>query len=176
MIFKKTIIQDSLLISLEKKDDNRGFFSRLYCSKEFGLQNILFNIVQINNSLSEKKGTLRGMHYQKKPYEEGKIIRCIKGSLYDVIIDLRKNSNSYKKWFGVNLSSENRKMLYVPKGCAHGFLTQENDTEIIYLVDGYYEPNSELGIRYDDFNFNINWPMKINEISKKDLSWQQFKE
>lgn len=174
MIFFETPLKGAYVIELEKKGDERGFFARSFCKKEFeeiGLNN---EIVQINNSFSGYKGTLRGMHYQLEPKAEDKIVRCIRGALYDVIIDLREDSKTFKDWYGIELSAENRKMLYVPKGFAHGFITLEDNTESFYLVTEYYSADLERGIRYNDPQFKIVWPIVPTVISEKDKNHPDF--
>lgn len=174
MIFKETDLPGSYIIELDKKGDDRGFFARFFCKQEMAEQGLNNEVVQINNSLSQKKGTLRGFHYQLSPYAEDKIVRCINGSLYDVIIDLRKDSETFGKWFGEELSAENRKMMYVPKGFAHGLITLEPDTEIFYMVTQYYAPEYERGIRWNDPMFNVQWPIEPVEISDKDKNHRDF--
>jgi dTDP-4-dehydrorhamnose 3,5-epimerase len=174
MKFKETLLKGAYVIELESRGDERGFFARFFCKDEFANTGINNEILQINNSLSRDKGTLRGMHYQLAPKSEDKIVRCIKGSLYDVIIDLREDSDTFGKWFGVELSAENRKTLFVPKGFAHGFMTLENNTEAFYLVTEKYAPEKERGIRYNDSRFNIEWPIEPLVISDKDKEHPDF--
>jgi len=174
MIFTETILKNAYVIELEKREDHRGFFARTWDKKEFEERNLNSNLVQCNVSFSKKCGTLRGMHYQKKPFEESKVIRCVKGKIFDVIIDLRSSSSTFKKWFGVELTEENYKMLYVPEGFAHGFQTLEDNTEIIYQVSEFYTPNSELGIHWNDPAFNITWPIEEKIITEKDNAWKVF--
>jgi len=174
MKFIETPLKGAFVIELEKRGDERGFFARTFCKKEFEANGLNNEIVQINNSLSKDKGTLRGMHYQLSPKSEDKIVRCIKGSLYDVIIDLRPDSETFKKWFGTELSAENRNMLVVPKGFAHGFITLEENTETFYLVTEYYSPEHERGVRYNDTAFGIKWPMEPIVISEKDKNHPDF--
>ena len=174
MIFTETILKNAYVIELEKREDHRGFFARTWDKKEFEEHNLNSNLVQCNVSFSKKCGTLRGMHYQKKPFEESKVIRCVKGKIFDVIIDLRSSSSTFKKWFGVELTEENYKMLYVPEGFAHGFQTLEDNSEIIYQVSEFYTPNSELGIHWNDPAFNITWPIEEKTITEKDNSWKLF--
>ena len=174
MIFHETPLKGAFVIELKKLGDERGFFARAFCKNEFSVIGLNNEIVQINNSLSADKGTLRGMHYQLEPKAEDKIVRCIRGSLFDVIIDLRKNSTTYKQWFGVELTAENRKMLYVPKGFAHGFITLEDFTEAFYLVTEFYAPEYERGLRYNDPVFNIKWPIEPIIISEKDKNHLDF--
>jgi dTDP-4-dehydrorhamnose 3,5-epimerase len=174
MKFVETPLQGAYLIELEKRGDDRGFFARAFCKNEFETNHLINNIVQINNSLSKDKGTLRGMHYQLSPKSEDKIIRCIRGSLFDVIIDLRPASETFKQWFGTELNAENRNSLYVPKGFAHGFITLEENTESFYLVTEFYSPQYERGIRYNDPAFNIKWPIDPIVISEKDNNHPYF--
>ncbi len=174
MKFTETKLKGAFIIELEKLGDERGFFARAFCKNEFSKYKLNNEIVQINNSLTSEKGTLRGMHYQVNPKEEDKIVRCIKGSLYDVIIDLREVSLTFGMWFGVELSAENRSMLYVPKGFAHGFITLENDTEAFYLVTEYYSSEHERGIRWNDPKFDIKWPINPIHISEKDRNHPDF--
>jgi dTDP-4-dehydrorhamnose 3,5-epimerase len=174
MIFTETILKNAYVIELEKREDHRGFFARTWDEKEFEKHNLNSNLVQCNVSFSKKCGTLRGMHYQKKPFEESKVIRCTKGKIFDVIIDLRSSSSTFKKWFGVELTEENYKMLYVPEGFAHGFQSLEDNSEIIYQVSEFYTPNSELGIHWNDPAFNITWPIEEKIITEKDNSWKLF--
>lgn len=168
MKYLETPLKGSYLIDLDKKEDDRGFFARFFCTKEFEKQGLVHQFVQVNNSLSRYKGTLRGMHYQLSPKAEVKLVRCVKGSLYDVIIDLRPDSKTFKKWFGATLSEDNRQMMYVPHGFAHGFLTLEDNTEALYLVSEFYSPELERGLCYNDPTFNIVWPDVPQIISEKD--------
>jgi len=174
MKFVETALDGAFIIDLEKRSDDRGFFARFFCKIEFRNNNLNSDIVQINNSLSKSKATLRGMHYQLAPKAEDKIIRCVKGSLYDVILDLRADSATFGKWYGLELTAENRKMLYVPKGFAHGFITLEDYTEALYLVTEYYSPETERGIRWNDPKFSINWPITPLIISDKDQNFPDF--
>ena len=174
MKFIETPLEGAYLIELEKKGDDRGFFARAFCKNEFESHNLNNNIVQINNSLSRDKGTLRGLHYQLSPKSEDKIVRCIRGSLYDVIVDLRPTSETFKQWFGTELSAENRNSLFVPRGFAHGFITLEEDTEAFYLVTEFYSPVHERGIRYNDPAFNIKWQIAPIVISEKDNNHPYF--
>lgn len=168
MKFTKTPIESAYLIDLQKREDERGFFSRVFCQKEFEQLGLETKFVQVNNSLSVLPGTLRGLHYQKAPKEEVKIVRCIRGALFDVIVDIRENSPTYGKWFGEELTAENRRMMYVPKGFAHGFISLQPNTELVYFVSEYYSPEHERGIRWDDPNINIAWPREPSVISDKD--------
>jgi dTDP-4-dehydrorhamnose 3,5-epimerase len=174
MIFTPTALAGAYLIDLQKKGDERGFFARLFCENEFIQHGLVRHFCQINNSLSMEKGTLRGMHYQLPPSAETKIIRCVHGALYDVILDLRDGSSTFGQSFGTELSAENRRMLYVPKGFAHGFLTLVDDTETIYLVDEFYFPERERCIRYNDPKFALRWPAAPTVISDKDRNQRDF--
>ena len=174
MNFIKTEFKGVFIIQLEKKEDERGFFARVWDIKKFEEKNLNSKLVQSNISFTKKKGTIRGLHYQIHPYEETKIILCTKGSIFDVIIDLRSDSATYKKWVFHNLSSEDYKMLFIPEGFAHGFQALEDNTEIFYHVSQFYTPSAERGIRWDDPLFNINWPIKKKVISQKDNSYEDF--
>ncbi len=174
MIFKETPLKGAYLIELEKRGDGRGFFARFFCQKEFSEHNLEANFVQVNNSLSALKGTLRGMHYQLPPYQEVKLVRCIKGALFDVILDLRQDSPTFGKSFGHELTEENRTMMYVPKGFAHGFVTTTEDTEVLYMVSAFYAPEHERGIRFNDPAFSIDWPIEPTTVSEKDQSHPDF--
>ncbi|MGA8165516.1 MAG: dTDP-4-dehydrorhamnose 3,5-epimerase [Waddliaceae bacterium] len=169
-----TPLKGAVLIELEQKGDQRGFFSRLFCSRIFDNHGLEPKIVQVNDSFSEEKGTLRGLHYQLPPYEETKLVRCISGSIYDVILDLRQDSPTFGRSYGVELSAENRRMLYVPRGFAHGFLTLAPSTEMLYLVSEFYSPECERGIRWNDPYFSIEWPNAPVVISEKDQSRPDF--
>jgi dTDP-4-dehydrorhamnose 3,5-epimerase len=175
MIFTETKISGAFIIEPEKLEDNRGYFLRSFCKKEFEAHGLQSNFVQFNISLSKNVGTLRGMHYQIAPHQETKLIRCTKGVLYEVIIDLRPKSHSYMQWFGVELNAEMYKMLYIPAGLASGFLTLKDDTEVFYPATQFYCAESERGIRWDDPCFDIEWPKTgALTISGKDKNWPDF--
>lgn len=174
MIFHETPLVGARLIDLEKRGDDRGFFARMFCETEFGNAGLETRFVQMNNSLSSKAGTLRGMHYQLTPSAEVKVVRCVRGALWDAIIDLRPDSPTFKKWFGAELSAENRTMMYVPRGFAHAILTLTDDTEAIYLVSDTYAPDCERGVRWNDPAFGVEWPRQPTEISEKDAAWPDF--
>ena len=176
MQFKETKLSGAYIIDLDTLEDERGFFARAFCQKEFEENGLKSNIAQCNLSFNHKKGTLRGMHYQVKPYEEVKMVRCTQGKILDVIIDLRKDSATYKKWVGVELSAENNSMLYVPEGFAHGYQTLEDNSVVYYQVTEFYQPGSERGIRWNDPAFNIDWPLEISVISDKDNSHPDYTE
>lgn len=174
MIFVETKLKDAHIIEIEKLEDTRGFFARSWCRNEFDEHGLVSTVVQANISWNKKRGTLRGMHYQVPPYEEVKLVRCSRGSIYDVIIDLRKDSPTYKQWLGVELTADDYKLLYVPGGFAHGFQTLEDDTETVYQVSQFYTPGAEAGLRWDDPTFNINWPLEVRVISDKDRNWPDY--
>jgi len=174
MIFTKTVLNDAMIVDIERKEDDRGFFARSWCRREFEAHGLNPNLAQCNISFNPKKGTLRGMHLQVKPYEEAKIVRCTRGSLCDVIVDLRPDSPTYKKHLSAVLTSENRRMLYVPEGFAHGFLTLEDATEVSYQISEFYRPESQLGFRWDDPAFAIAWPAEVRLISDRDRSYPNF--
>lgn len=171
MIFEKTKLRDAYLIEIEKRSDQRGFFARMWCRKEFEEHGLASQVVQTNISYNVKKGTIRGMHFQIDPYQETKLVRCTRGAIYDVIIDLRRDSPTYGEWTGVELSADNYRMLYVPKNFAHGYQTLADDTEVAYQVTEFYTPGAERGLRHDDPVFGIVWPLPVSFISDKDRSW-----
>ena len=154
MIFTETPITGAFLVDLEKRGDDRGFFARAFCEKEFAAHSLVTRYVQVNNSLSAQQGTLRGLHYQLAPKAETKLVRCIRGALYDLILDLRPESATFGQSFGADLTAQNRRMMYVPKGFAHGFITLTDDTEALYFVDEFYAPEHERGIRWNDSRFS----------------------
>lgn len=174
MKFNETPLYGARLIELEKQGDDRGFFARLFCEREFASAGLEPRYVQMNNALSSKAGTLRGLHYQLPPSAEVKVVRCIKGKLWDVIVDLRPDSPTFKQSFGAELSAENRVMMYVPRGFAHAVLTLVDDTEAIYLDSAFYGPKDERGVRWNDPEFGIKWPMQPTEVSPKDAQWPDF--
>jgi dTDP-4-dehydrorhamnose 3,5-epimerase len=173
MVFTETTIKDMYVIDLEKKYDERGYFARTFCINEFEAHGIKFSPIQSNMSFSKKKGTLRGLHYQIAT-EEAKLVVCRKGSVFDVVIDLRNDSISYLKISCNEISSLTNQLIYIPPGCAHGFLTLEDNTEVNYLVTALFTPAQERGIRYDDPTFNIHWPEEITVISEKDKSLSNY--
>jgi dTDP-4-dehydrorhamnose 3,5-epimerase len=174
MIYEETPLAGAFLIDLEKRGDDRGFFARMFCEREFSEHGLIDRFVQANNSFSAERGTLRGLHYQLAPSSETKIVRCIGGALYDVILDLRTGSPTFGKAYGAELTSENRRMMYAPEGFAHGFLTLDDNTETIYLAAAAYDPERERGIRWNDPTFQIEWPFEPSVISEKDASYTDF--
>ena len=172
MIFTPTLIQGAFLVDIEPRSDERGFFARVVCENEFRSIGISTAFRQCNMQHNIQKGTLRGMHLQREPYAEEKLIRCTRGVIFDVIVDMRLDSTTYKQWFGVELSEENRRMLYVPKGIAHGYITMADNTETFYMVTEFYAPAYEWGVRFDDPAFNIDWPdVGTLTVSNKDRTW-----
>ncbi len=176
MIYKKLEIKGAYLIEIEPHEDLRGFFARGFCRKEMKEKTgIDFEVCQSNISYNIKKGTIRGMHYQIPPFEEMKIISCVKGAIFDVVLDLRKDSPTYLKWQGFELNEINHKMLLIPKGCAHGFQSLKDETVLNYLVSQYYTPNADSGVRYNDPLINIDFPIKENiTISEKDKNHKNW--
>jgi dTDP-4-dehydrorhamnose 3,5-epimerase len=174
MRFVSTPLAGAYLIELEKREDERGFFARFFCEREFAEIGLETRFVQINNSLSRDRGTLRGMHYQLGEAAEVKIVRCIKGTLWDAILDLRPGSATFGQSFGAELSAENRQMMYVPRGFAHGFLTLTEGVEALYLVSAVYAPKRERGVRWNDPRFAIRWPAEPLVISDKDKNQRNF--
>ena len=175
MKLEKKIIEGVYVIEPELKTDERGYFFRVFCKKDFAEMGIDYKIVQINRSLNIKKGTLRGMHFQKSPKAEDKIIQCIKGAVYDVAVDLRSDSETFGQWIAEELTEENKKMFLIPKGFAHGYQALRNDSEVLYFSSEFYSPEHVGGVRWDDPVFNIKWPVKEVIISEKDKSWPLFK-
>jgi dTDP-4-dehydrorhamnose 3,5-epimerase len=174
MQFLETRLQGAFIIEPEPKEDARGFFARVFCVEEFGVHELETNLVQCSISFSKQRGTLRGMHCQTAPYEEVKVVRCTRGAVYDVVVDLRPASTTFKQWVGAELTSENHRMMYVPKGFAHGFLTLENNCEVFYQMSAFYHSENERGVRWDDPTFGIVWPAQIKIISEKDRNIMDF--
>lgn len=174
MIFNEQKIPGLYTVELDKIGDDRGFFARFFCKNEYDELGLDNEVVQMNTSFTKDKYTLRGMHYQIPPKSETRIVRCLKGSVYDMVLDLRPESPTFGKSFGIELSAENRKMTYIPKGCAHGFMTLEEDTEILYLVTEFYSPDNERVIRWDDPSFSMEWPVEPKHLSEKDKTAEDF--
>ena len=175
MITKNTKLKGAFFVELEKLGDDRGFFSRTWCQQEFRQAGLNSNMAQISISFSKKKGTLRGLHFQLPPFEETKLVRCIKGAVYDVIIDLRPNSPTFKQWEASELTEKNYKMVYVPQGFAHGVQTLEDNTEVLYLNSQFHSPDFERGVRWNDPSFKVEWPLQITNITQRDQSHKDFK-
>jgi dTDP-4-dehydrorhamnose 3,5-epimerase len=176
MKFTETPLPGGYLIDLEPHTDDRGFFSRYFCEKEFGNYSLNIRWVQINDSLCKETGTLRGVHFQYPPYTETKLIRCIRGAIWDVIVDIRAGSSTYGKWFGAELNDNNRTMMYVPEGFAHGFISLKPDSEIIYLVSKFYSQGKEQSILWSDPSIAIQWPLTPKVISSKDAQAPKLSE
>lgn len=174
MKFIQTPLSGAYVVELEKRGDDRGFFARAFCVEEFTAHGLNPTVLQANISESARKGTLRGLHYQIAPFGEVKFIRCIKGSVYDVLVDLRPESHTFKQWFGIELTAENQKAVYIPEGFAHGHQTLEDDSQIMYLVSQKYSPEHERGLRWDDPSITIQWPLKPTVMSDKDTHWPDF--
>lgn len=175
MIYTETKLKGAFLIDLEPKEDERGFFARTWDRRKFRERGLDPDIVQSNLSYSRRAGTLRGLHYQAAPYEETKLIRCTSGAIYDVILDLRPHSPTHLQWSAAELTEDNLRMLYVPKGFAHGFQTLTDDVEVIYHVSEYYTPEAERGIRWNDPQFAFEWPdVPVRTMSEKDRSWPDY--
>jgi len=168
MTFTPTPLKGSYEIDLSPFKDNRGWFARVYCKEEFAEIGHTREWVQLNHSVTFAKGALRGMHYQLPPFSEIKMVRCIAGAVFDVIIDIRKGSPTFLQWYGTDLSAQNKKMLYIPEGFAHGFQALSGDCELLYHHTDYYTPSAEAGIRYDDPRVNIRWPLPVTDISERD--------
>ena len=174
MLFRGTKLPGVFEIHVDKKPDERGFFARTWCQQEFESQGLSGTLVQCSLSYNKRKGTLRGMHYQIAPHEETKLIRCTKGAIYDVVLDLRPQSAGFKHWIAVELTAEKRNMVYVPEGCAHGFLTLEDESEVSYQMSEFLHAESARGVRWNDPAFQITWPLKVELISERDRTYPDF--
>jgi dTDP-4-dehydrorhamnose 3,5-epimerase len=174
MIFSETKIKGTFIIEPELLIDERGFFARSFCTEDFDKQGLDSSIVQCNISCNNKKGTLRGMHYQISPHEEAKIVSCTEGAIFDVVLDLRKESRTYCRWIAVELTDDNLKMLYIPKGCAHGFQTLKDQTRVFYQMTNFFHPESARGVKWNDPLFGIQWPAGRKIISEKDNQFSEY--
>ena len=172
--FQETALKGAYIIDIDPFEDDRGLFARAWCQKEFEEHGLNTSIVQANISFNKLCGTLRGLHWQRQPFAECKLLRCTKGSIYDVSVDLRPDSSTFKSWVGVELTEENHRMLLVPEDFAHGFQTLQDNTEVFYQVTQFYTPSAECGARYDDPEFKIDWPLEVTAISTKDSDWEPF--
>ena len=171
MIFTETSLKGAFVVELEKHADSRGFFARSFCCREFESRGLVPVAAQCNVSFNRAKGTLRGMHYQAPPHDEARLVRCTRGAIYDVIVDWRRESPTFCQWVAVDLTATNHRMLYVPKGFAHGFQTLKDDSEVFYQMSDYYEPDASRGVRWDDPALGIEWPPSESRIiSERDLS------
>jgi len=174
MLFRETVLKGAYVVEPERITDERGFFARTWCRSEFETHGLNPNLVQCNISFNDKKGTLRGMHYQVTPRAEAKLVRCTAGAIYDVIVDLRPDSGTFKRWTGVELNADNRYMLYIPEGFAHGFLTLSDDAEVMYQMSEYYSAEHARSVRWNDPTFGIQWPGEVLVISDRDRSYPDF--
>lgn len=174
MIFTPTRLAGAYLVDIERRSDERGFFARSWCRNEFAAHGLVTDLAQCSLSYSARRGTLRGMHFQRQPHDEVKLVRCTAGALWDVIIDLRPDSPTYRQWQGFELSADNHRSLYVPRGFAHGFQTLRDDTEANYQISAFHEPAAASGLRHDDPAFAIAWPLPVSVISTRDLGWPDF--
>jgi dTDP-4-dehydrorhamnose 3,5-epimerase len=175
MTFQETKLRGVFEIDLELRCDERGFFARSWCQQEFEKQGLNPNLAQCSVSFNVKKGTLRGMHFQATPSPETKVVRCTMGAIYDVVVDLRSESPTFRHWIGVVLTPQNRHMIYVPEGCAHGFMTLQDESEIFYQISEFFAPELSRGVRWDDPAFGIAWPEKVEVISERDRTYPDFK-
>jgi dTDP-4-dehydrorhamnose 3,5-epimerase len=174
MIFTPARVAGVFIIDVEPRRDQRGFFARTFCAEEFTAHGLKSNVAQCNVSFNHRRGTVRGMHYQIPPVAETKLVSCIRGAIYDVIIDLRPSSPTYKSYLGIELTAENHRSLYIPEMCAHGFQTLTNDAEVLYLMGEFYYPQYQRGARYNDPAFGIEWPLSVGVISDQDATWPLF--
>ena len=174
MIFNQTTLPGAVIVDVERQEDSRGYFGRTYCEREFGANGLPARMVQANMSLTRNAGTLRGMHYQLAPHAEDKLVRCVRGAIWDVIVDIRPASATFCQWIGVELSETNSRMLLVPKGFTHGFVTLTDDAAVIYQVSEFYTPAAECGARHNDPAFGIAWPVPVLHMSDKDRNWPDF--
>lgn len=174
MIFRETRLPGAYRLTLERHGDERGFFARAFCRREFESRGLRPPVAQANISFNPRKGTLRGLHFQAPPAAEDKLVRCTAGAIYDVVLDLRPGSPTRGEWIGVDLTRDNREMLYVPRGCAHGYQVLEDDTEVFYQVSEFYAPEHERGVRWDDPRFGIEWPLEPTVLSEKDRGWPDW--
>jgi len=174
MIFTQTPLPGVVVIDVEPLEDERGIFARTFCREEFEAHGLSLDAVQCNVSFNRQRGTLRGLHYQAEPHAEAKLIRCTSGAIYDVVVDLRPESATHRGWFGVELSASDRRMLYVPKGLAHGFQTLEDGSEVFYQMSDPYCPAAARGVRYDDPAFAIAWPEPVLVVSPRDRGFPDF--
>ena len=176
MLFQSTKLAGVVGIRLEPKCDARGFFARSWCQREFESHGLNPRLAQCNISSNTRKGTLRGIHYQAAPYQEVKLVRCTRGAVYDVVVDLRPDSPTFKEWVAVTLTARKQDMIYVPEGCAHGFLTLEDETEVFYQMSEFYHAEAARGVRWNDPAFQIVWPIEIAVISERDRTYPDFRE
>jgi dTDP-4-dehydrorhamnose 3,5-epimerase len=175
MIFTTTRLPGVFIIDPELRPDERGFFTRTWCQREFAERGLNPRLVQCNLSGSKQRGTLRGLHYQAAPHAEAKVVSCPRGAIYDVVVDLRSDSPAFQSWVAVKLTAQNRRLLYIPEGCAHGFETLEDDAEVFYQMSEFYVPDAARGVRWNDPAFSIQWPLPVTVISERDRSYEDFR-
>jgi dTDP-4-dehydrorhamnose 3,5-epimerase len=174
MIFRECGLEGVRLIELEPARDERGFFARVFCVREFAAAGLETEFPQHSISSTRRPGSIRGMHFQRPPHKEVKVVRCIRGAIHDVLVDLRPTSPTYLRWEAYELTAENRRQLYVPAGVAHGFQTLAPESEVHYLISAFYAPEAAAGVRYDDPAFGIRWPLPVADVSEKDRNWPDF--
>jgi len=174
MIFTETKLKGAYIVDVDRLADERGFLARTFCREEFTRHGLNSTLAQTSISFNHEKGTLRGMHYQVAPFEETKVVRCTRGSMYDVIVDLRRDSKTFQRWISTELSADNRRMLYIPENFAHGFITLEPQTEILYYMSEFFHPESSKGFRWNDPTFNIRWPLAQSVMSERDRTYPDF--
>jgi dTDP-4-dehydrorhamnose 3,5-epimerase len=174
MIYRELTLPGVFEVTMEPNRDQRGFFARSWCAREFAEHGLDPRLVQCNVSFNERRGTLRGMHYQASPFGEAKLVRCTAGAIYDVVVDLRPESATFKRWCGLKLTAANREMLYIPEGVAHGFLTLADNTEIFYQMSEFYHPDLSRGVRWNDPAFGIEWPEPVAVMSERDRTYSDF--
>jgi len=175
MNFRPTVIPGVVEVEMVPNRDDRGFFARSWCQREFAEQGLNTGVTQCNVSFNARKGTLRGLHYQEQPFAEAKLVRCTRGAIYDVVVDLRRESPTFRKWIGIELAAVNHRSLYLPEGCAHGFLTLADHSEVFYMMSEFYHPEASCGVRWDDPAFGIVWPAPVEVISERDRSYTDFR-
>ncbi|HMG69754.1 MAG TPA: dTDP-4-dehydrorhamnose 3,5-epimerase [Gemmatimonadaceae bacterium] len=176
MIVSKTEVPGVHVLDVDQHEDARGTFARIWCAREATANGLEPRIAQASLSCNRERGTLRGLHYQRPPHAEVKVVRCVRGAVFDVALDLRKNSPTFRRWVGVELSADNGRALYIPEGCAHGFMTLERDSEILYQMSSFYEPDAGAGVRWDDSAFGITWPLPVSVIGPRDAGWSDFRD
>jgi dTDP-4-dehydrorhamnose 3,5-epimerase len=174
MLFTSTALEGAFLIDIERREDERGFFARTWCRRELAARGLGTEIAQESISYNRLAGTVRGLHFQRAPHEENKVVRCTRGAIFDVIVDLRRHSCNYIRWQAFELTAENRRAVYIPKGVAHGFQTLTEHCEVIYQISAFYAPEAAGGYRYDDTAFQISWPLPVSVISERDLGWSKY--
>lgn len=174
MHFHTTPIEGVFIVELRRIEDHRGFLARFFCEREFAAAGLETRFVQINNSTSRRSGTVRGLHYQAAPHGETKLVRCLRGAIFNVAVDLRQGSPTYGRWYGTELDETNRLMMYTPKGFAHGCVSLTDDMEMLYMTSSFYAPGFERGLRHDDPAIGIRWPIPVTEVSDKDRAWPDF--